>query len=69
MTLGSLNIAIFAAMGIVFVVLVAGIANLAINNDQARSRSNKLMRLRVIAQFIAVLLLMVGFWVKSRSGL
>jgi uncharacterized protein YacL len=67
MTYSPLNIAIFVAMGLVFAVLVAGIVNLALNNDKARSRSNQLMRLRVIAQFIAVILLMIGFWLKSRS--
>ena len=67
MTLAPLNIAIFAAMGLVLIVLVAGIVNLALNGDKARSRSNQLMRLRVIVQFIAVLLLMVGFWLKTHS--
>jgi hypothetical protein len=62
-----LNIAIFIAMGLVFAVLIAGIVNLSMNSDKARSRSNQLMRLRVLAQFIAVLLLMAGFWLKTRS--
>lgn len=62
-----LNAAIFVAMAIVFVVLVAGIVNLSINSDKARSRSNQLMRLRVLAQFIAVVLLMAGFWLKTRA--
>eukprot|EP01038_Epipyxis_sp_PR26KG_P007144 gene7144-9747_t len=53
MTLEPLNIAIFVAMAAVLTVLVAGIANLAITGDKARSRSNQLMRLRVLVQFIA----------------
>ena len=68
MDLNPLNIAIFIAMGVVFIVLVAGIANLAVTSDKARSRSNQLMRLRVIAQFVAVILLMIGFWLKSRAA-
>jgi hypothetical protein len=68
MTLQPLNIAIFVAMAVVLTVLVAGIANLAITGDKARSRSNQLMRLRVLVQFIAVILLMVGFWLKTRAG-
>jgi len=68
MTLEPLNIAIFVAMAAVLTVLVAGIANLAITGDKARSRSNQLMRLRVLVQFIAVILLMVGFWLKTRAG-
>lgn len=68
MTLEPLNIAIFVAMAAVLIVLVAGIANLAITGDKARSRSNQLMRLRVLVQFIAVVLLMIGFWLKTRAG-
>ena len=68
MTLEPLNIAIFVAMAAVFTVLIAGIANLAITGDKARSRSNQLMRLRVLVQFIAVILLMIGFWLKTRAG-
>ena len=67
MSIEPVNIAIFAAMGLVFAVLVAGIVNLALNSDKARSRSNQLMRLRVVAQFVAVILLMLGFWLKTRS--
>ena len=67
MTLDPLNIAIFVAMALVFAVLVAGIANLALNNDKARSRSNQLMRLRVVVQFVAIILLMLGFWLKTRN--
>jgi uncharacterized membrane protein YiaA len=68
MTLEPLNIAIFVAMAAVVTVLVAGIANLAMTGDKARSRSNQLMRLRVLVQFIAVILLMIGFWLKTRAG-
>jgi NADH:ubiquinone oxidoreductase subunit 6 (subunit J) len=67
MTLTSMNIAIFVAMGAVFAVLVAGIVNLSLNSDKARSRSNQLMRLRVLVQFFAILLLMLGFWLKTRN--
>jgi Hypoxia induced protein conserved region len=63
-----INIAIFVAMGLVLAVLIAGIVNLSMTSDQARSRSNQLMRLRVLAQFLAVVLLMVGFWVKTRMN-
>jgi type II secretory pathway pseudopilin PulG len=65
MAISSVNLAIFIAMGLVFAVLVAGIINLSMNSDKARSRSNQLMRLRVLAQFIAIVLLMVGFWLKT----
>lgn len=68
MSISAVNLAIFAAMAVVFLILVAGIVNLVATGDQARSRSNQLMRLRVVAQFVAVLLLMLGFWLKSRGG-
>jgi predicted small secreted protein len=63
----SLNIVTFIAMGLVLAVLIAGIVNLSLTSDKARSRSNQLMRLRVLVQFFAVILLLVGFWIKSRS--
>jgi type II secretory pathway pseudopilin PulG len=68
MSTGPINIAIFIAMGIVLAALVAGIVNLSMTSDKARSRSNQLMRLRVLAQFIAVILLMAGFWLKTRAN-
>ncbi len=59
---------IVVAMAVVLVVLVFGIINFAFNSDKSRSRSNQLMRYRVIAQFVAVILLMIGFWFKSRGN-
>jgi len=52
-----LSYGVYVAIGAVFVVLAFGVVNLVRNDDQARSRSNKLMRLRVLAQFIAIILL------------
>jgi FtsH-binding integral membrane protein len=68
MDANTLKIATYIAMGLVLAVLVAGIVNLSLTSDEARSRSNQLMRLRVLAQFIAVVLLMIGFWLKTRAG-
>jgi len=48
---------VYIAMGAVFVVLAFGVVNLIRTNEQARSRSNKLMRMRVLIQFVAILLL------------
>ena len=48
---------VYIAIGAVFIVLAFGVVNLIRTDDQARSRSNKLMRLRVLVQFIAILLL------------
>ena len=48
---------VYIAMGAVFVVLAFGVVNLIRTDGQARSRSNKLMRMRVLIQFVALLLL------------
>jgi hypothetical protein len=56
------------AMLVVLAVLIAGLINLYRTGDKARSRSNQLMRLRVLAQFVAVVLLMLGLWLKARSA-
>jgi len=55
------------AMGATLIVLAFGILNLFNNNAEARTRSNKLMRLRIIAQFVAVVLLMTLLYVTSQS--
>lgn len=48
---------VYIAIGAVFIVLAIGVVNLVRTDGQARSRSNKLMRLRVLVQFIAIILL------------
>jgi len=48
---------VYIAIGAVFIVLALGVVNLVRTDGQARSRSNKLMRLRVLVQFIAIILL------------
>jgi heme/copper-type cytochrome/quinol oxidase subunit 2 len=48
---------VYIAIGAVFVVLAFGVVNLVRTDGQAPSRSNRLMRLRVLIQFIAILLL------------
>ncbi|MAI89921.1 twin transmembrane helix small protein [Ponticaulis sp.] len=58
----TLTIAMYCAMAILVVILILGIVNLVRTDDEQTTRSNKLMRLRVIFQFIAILLLVgVGF--------
>lgn len=52
----------FAVLASVFIVLTLGVVNLVRTDAQARSRSNKLMRLRVVVQFIAIIILVIlGF--------
>ena len=49
----------FGVLGAVFLVLTFGVINLVRTDAQARSRSNKLMRLRVLVQFIAIIVLVL----------
>lgn len=62
------NILIFAAIGAVAITLGFGIYALFRGGDYARSNSNKLMRLRVGLQAVAVVLLVAGMWWKSTQG-
>ena len=62
------NILILAAIGGVAITLGFGIYSLYRGGDYARSNSNKLMRLRVALQALAIVLLVVGMWWKSTQG-
>ena len=59
------NILIGLAILAVAVTLGFGIYSLFRGGDYARSNSNKLMRLRVVMQAAAVVLLCVGMWWKA----
>lgn len=63
-----INILILVAVLAVAVTLGFGIHSLYRGGDYARSNSNKLMRLRVLLQAVAVALLCVGMWWKSTHG-
>ena len=54
--------AFYAAVAAVFIVLAVGVFNLTRTDSKAVSRSNHLMRLRVLVQFIAVILLVLIGW-------
>ena len=62
MDAGKILVAI--ATGIVALVLIAGLYSLYRGGDFARSYSNKIMRLRIVAQFVAIVLIMtvLYFW-------
>ncbi|HWF63697.1 MAG TPA: twin transmembrane helix small protein [Rhizomicrobium sp.] len=51
------KIIIIIALLSVFVVLCMGLYTLWVGGDTARTWSNKLMRIRVLAQFIAILII------------
>ena len=54
------------ALGAVTIVLGLGIYALYRGGDFGRSYSNKLMRLRVVAQAIAIAVLMGALWWRTR---
>ena len=62
------DIAIPVALGAVLIALGFGLYSLFRGGDFARSHSNKLMRLRVVLQFIAVLVLIAAAWWRARSA-
>ncbi|GAD59444.1 twin transmembrane helix small protein [Brevundimonas sp. BAL450] len=62
------DILILLAIGAVAVTLLMGIYSLYRGGEFARSHSNKLMRLRVALQAVAIILLVAGMWWKSQNG-
>ena len=63
-----LDMLMLAAIAAVFVTLCIGIYSLFRGGDFARSHSNKLMRLRVVLQFVAIILIMLVFWWRTQLG-
>jgi len=62
-----INILIALALLTVFVTLILGALNMRKTDMEARLRSNKLMRIRVASQFVAVILLVVMIYIKSKA--
>ena len=58
---------IYAALAAVTIVLGVGIFALFRGGEFGRSYSNKLMRLRVLTQAIAIAVLVAAAWWRSRS--
>ncbi|HKY17403.1 MAG TPA: twin transmembrane helix small protein [Rhizomicrobium sp.] len=54
------------AVGVVFVVLCLGLYTLWRGGDTARTWSNKLMRIRVLAQAVAIVIIMVVLYLSQR---
>ncbi|MFN4288042.1 MAG: twin transmembrane helix small protein [Brevundimonas sp.] len=62
------DVLILAAIAGVVITLGFGLWNLYKGDEASRSRSNKLMRLRVALQATAVCLLIAAMWWKSQGG-
>ena len=60
------NILVAIAIGIVFVVLCLGLYTLIKGGEVSRTWSNKLMRIRVLAQFVAIVIIMVVLYMAQR---
>ena len=60
------NILVAVAVGIVFVVLCLGLYTLWKGGETARTWSNKLMRIRVLAQFLAIVIIMLVLYFSQR---
>ncbi len=66
--MNAFDILIILAIIAVAITLAFGIHSLYQTGPEARSRSNRLMRLRVALQALAVVLLVTGMWWKSTHG-
>ncbi len=62
------DILLYVLLAVVFVVLCLGVFSLFKGGEFGRSWSNKLMRARVAIQFVAILVLVAGFWLKNQMG-
>ncbi|MFY8141739.1 MAG: twin transmembrane helix small protein [Caulobacter sp.] len=60
------DILILVSLAAVLMALLAGLYALYRGGDFGRSYSNRLMRLRVVLQFVAVVVLVAAFWWKTR---
>jgi nitrogen fixation-related uncharacterized protein len=60
-----LDILIPVSLAAVLLALLAGLYALYRGGDFGRSYSNKLMRLRVLLQFIAILVLVAALWWRT----
>jgi uncharacterized membrane protein len=58
---------IYAALAAVSLVLLAGLFALFRGGDFGRSYSNKLMRLRVLMQAIAIAVLVAAAWYRNQG--
>ena len=56
------------AMAAVVVVLVIGISNFGKGGFEAAKKSNKMMRLRILFQFIAVVLIVLFVYLRGQGG-
>ncbi|MBN9535040.1 MAG: twin transmembrane helix small protein [Alphaproteobacteria bacterium] len=61
------QIVVAIAIAVVALILSAGLYSLWVGGDVSRTWSNRLMRIRVLAQFIAILIIMAVLYFTSKS--
>lgn len=64
---GFFQILVYVAMAAVTLILAAGIYSLFRGGDFSRSWSNKLMRARVLVQFLVIVFLLIAVWLHRMS--
>jgi hypothetical protein len=62
--MGKIIVAI--ALAAVALILIAGVSTMFVGGEFARKWSNRLMRYRVLAQFIAILIIMLVLYFSTR---
>ena len=60
------EIVVGIAIGAVALILLAGLYTLWAGGNVAHTWSNRLMRIRVLAQFIAIVIIMAVLWLTGR---
>lgn len=63
-----LFIVVMLSVVAVVIVLMIGLGGFASGGEFNKRNSNKLMRMRIIAQFIAVLLIVGYVWLRKDAG-
>ncbi|WP_037311042.1 twin transmembrane helix small protein [Ruegeria halocynthiae] len=63
-----LMVVLLLAMAAVVVVLAIGIFNFGKSGKSAAVKSNKMMQLRILFQFIAVVLIVLYVWLRGQGG-
>lgn len=61
------NIIVFIAILVVAAILVVGLYSLFRGGDFARTHSNKLMRLRIVAQLAAIIIILAVLFFTGRG--
>ncbi|MEX0285877.1 MAG: twin transmembrane helix small protein [Paracoccaceae bacterium] len=59
---------IIIAMAAVVIILMIGIGGFARGGAFNKKYSNKMMQLRIAAQFVAIVLILLFIWLRSQGG-